>query len=214
MPGIKQPQSIDSNVLARIRARGRGWVFTPADFADVGSPTAVHLALMRNSRAGVIRRLARGIYDFPRSHPKLGLLAPSLDDVAKALQAKDGSRVLPTGAYAANLLGLSEQVPMRAVFLTDGPARRVKIGKQEIVLQQRGSRTMATAGRPSGLVIQALDYLGQDHVDDSVVAKLRARFDSAQLQGLGKDAKYATGWIAEVMRSLASCAQKELTVHG
>jgi hypothetical protein len=214
MPGVKQPQSIDSSVLARIRARGRGWVFTPADFADLGSATAVHLALMRNSRAGVIRRLARGIYDFPRSHPKLGVLAPSLDGVAKALQAKDASRVLPTGAYAANLLGLSEQVPVRAIFLTDGPARRVKIGKQEIVLQQRGSRTMATAGRPSGLVIQALEYLGQDHVDDGVVAKLRERFNTSQLIALGKDAKYATGWIAEIMRSLASGAQKDVSIYG
>lgn len=204
MPGVKQPQSIDSKVLARIRSRGRGWVFTPVDFADVGSPTAVHLALMRNSRAGVIRRLAHGIYDFPRSHPKLGLLAPSLDVVAKALQARDGSRLLPSGAYAANLLGLSDQVPMRAVFLTDGRPRRLRIGKQEVVLLQRGSRTMATAGRPGGLVIQALEYLGQDHVDDSVVAKLRDRFDAAQLQALGKDAKYASGWIAEILRVLAS----------
>lgn len=208
MPGTKQANSIDSQVLARIKARGRGWVFSPSDFADLGSATAIHLALMRNSRRGVIRRLTRGLYDYPRKHPELGVLAPSLDAVAKSVQSRDGSRVLPTGALAANLLGLSDQVPARAVFLTDGRARLVRIGNQHIVFQRRGSRTMATAERPSGPLIQALDFLGPAHVDDQVIATLRRRFDRDQLRGMAKDAKYAPGWIAAIMRTLVTGVRK------
>src|ERR1700747_403109 len=121
----KSTQSIDSRIIATIHGRGRGSVFVPADFLDIGSREAVGLALHRLARKGTIRRLARGVYDFPKQHPVLGLLSPSADDVAKALAGRDRPRLQPSGAYAANALGLSDQVPARAVYLTDGPSRTV-----------------------------------------------------------------------------------------
>src|SRR5271165_1357432 len=124
----KGTQSVDSHILARINRMKRGSVFVPADFLDLGSREAVDLALHRFARKGTIRRLARGLYDFPTEHPVLGLLSPSADAVAYTLAGRDRTRLQPAGAYAANLLGLSEQVPAKAVFLTDGPSRTVKIG--------------------------------------------------------------------------------------
>src|SRR5579864_4463424 len=149
----KNTQSIDAPILARIHGWGRGSVFVPGDFLGLGSREAVDLALHRLARKGTIRRLARGVYDFPKEHPVLGLLAPSADAVARALAGRDRTRLQPSGAYAANLLGLSEQVPAKAVFLTDGPSRRLKVGANEIILKRTTPRAMAAAGRMSGLVI-------------------------------------------------------------
>src|ERR1700685_881019 len=119
----KSTQAIDSRILATIHGRGRGSVFVPADFLALGSREAVDLALHRLARKGTIRRLARGVYDFPKEHPVLGLVSPSADDVAHALAGRDRTRLQPAGAYAANILGLSEQVPAKAIFLTEGPSR-------------------------------------------------------------------------------------------
>src|SRR5665213_2765816 len=121
-------KSIDSRVITAIRSRGRGSVFVPADFLEMGSREAVDITLHRLARKGTIRRLARGVYDFPKDHPVLGRLSPSAEAIAKALAGRDCTRIQPAGAYAANMLGLSEQVPAKVVFLTDGPSRMVKVG--------------------------------------------------------------------------------------
>src|SRR5262249_52301903 len=157
-------QSIDARILDRIHGWGSGSVFVPSDFLDLGSREAVDLTFHRLARKGTIRRLARGGYDFPKKHPVLGLLAPSADAVAPALARRDRTRLQPTGAYAANILGLSEQVPAKAVFLTDGPSRTVKIGPTTIQLRRTTPRNMEAAGRLSGLLMQALRELGEEHM--------------------------------------------------
>lgn len=117
----KSPQAIDLRIIAAIHGRGRGSVFVPADFVNIGSRGAVDVALHRLARQGAIRRLARGVYDFPKEHSVLGPLAPSAEDIARALAGRDRTRLQPAGAYAANALGLSEQVPAKLVFLTAPP---------------------------------------------------------------------------------------------
>jgi hypothetical protein len=161
----KHAQSIDSLILERIQSHGPGWVFTPSHFTDLGSRTAVASALKRHKQAGAIRQIARGLYEMSRQDQLIGQLSPSVDAIVKALQARDAIRLQPSGGYAANLLGLSEQVPMKIVLLTDGRARRVQLGKQLILLKHTTPRAMATAGRVSGLVIQALRHIGQRNVD-------------------------------------------------
>jgi hypothetical protein len=199
----KHANSIDSQILKRIQRRRAGHVFTPADFLDLGSRNAIDLALSRQARAGTIRKVARGLYDFPRVDPRLGPLAPRIDDIATALKGRDQSRLQPAGAHAANVLGLSTQVPVRVVFLTDGRSRRVQLGKQHIVLRHTTPRHMATAGRLSGTVIQALRWLGKRHVDDATIGTLRRRLSPADRQQLLKDLRYAPAWIAEIFRALA-----------
>ena len=200
----KYSQTVHTKVVERIYGLGRGSVFTPIKFQDLGSPKAIHHALSRHTRAGTIRKLARGLYDYPRVHSKLGVLAPSSDAIAAAIKGRDAVRIQPSGAYAANLLGLSEQVPMRIVFLTDGPARTVKVGKQQILLKPTTPRNMAMAGRVSGLVTQALRHLGENHVDDRTVDVLRRRFNAEEKKQLLKDIRYPPAWIADVFRQVAS----------
>jgi len=203
MANKDNPKSVDSAVLNRIYGRGGGSVFTPGDFQDLGSPTAVRLALMRHTRAGIIRNLARGLYDYPKSDPQLGILSPSIDAVARALSLRHAIRLQPSGGYAANLLGLSDQVPMKVVFLTDGIKRRVQIGKLQVILKRTSPRNMATAGKISGLVIQSLRYLGPKHVDALVIRKLRQRLSDKDKKQLLSDLRHAPAWVSLVMRKVA-----------
>jgi hypothetical protein len=198
----KHAASTDAQVLDRILTHGRGWVFTPAHLADLGTRNAVASAFKRFKAAGTIRQLARGLYDYPVQDPVLGTVAPSADAIARALVVRDAIRLQPSGAYAANVLGLSEQVPTRIVFLTDGPARKVKIGKREIILQHTTPRNMATAGRKSGTLIHALRYIGKDRVDDTVLATLRRQIDAADHPVIREDLRHAPAWIADILRPL------------
>ena len=140
------------------------------------------------------------MYLYPQTHPKLGVLSPTPDQIAQVLAGKDDLRIQPSGEYAANLLGLSEQVPAKAVFLTDGTNRKIKVGNQDIVLKQTTPKNMATAGRVSGLVIQALRYPGQRHVDDAIVDVLARRLSRDDRQALMKDIRYAPAWIGVIFR--------------
>ena len=201
---MKVTNPIERAMLARVKARGDDWVFSPTDFLDLGSRDAVDKALSRMATANTIRRVARGLYDVPRQHPIVGTTAPSVDKVAKALAGKAGTRLQPTGAYAANLLGLSDQVPAKVVFLTDGRSKRVRLGKLDIVLKQTSPRSMATAGRISGLVIQALRFLGKAHVDNDTVKRLDRRLSPDDRKQLSKDMAYAPAWIRDIMRRLTA----------
>lgn len=199
----KHPGSIDSLVLRRIRKMKPGTIFTPRDLATLGSRTAVASALSRHLRAGSLKQPARGLYQVPETHPLLGELHASPDQIAKALAGKHRLKLQPSGAYAANLLGLSDQVPQRIVYLTDGTPRQVRIGRQQFVLRRTTPRNMATAGRISGLVIQALRYLGQPNVDRTAIEKLRKRIGPRERAQLLKDVPLAPAWIGELMRQIA-----------
>jgi len=196
------PQTTDFKIRSRIYGNGRGWVFTPNSFRGVGSRDAIDSAISRLWKEGTVRKLARGLYDYPVQDPVLGTVAPSADQIARALVVRDVIRLQPSGAYAANILGLSEQVPSRVVFLTDGPARKVTLGKREIILQHTTPRNMATAGRKSGTIIQALRYLGKDQVDDRVISILRRQISDEERPKIHKDLRHAPEWIADLLRPI------------
>ena len=201
-------QTVANRVLKIIRGHGLGWVFTPANFKGIGNRSAVEGTLRRHKNDGTIRQLARGVYDYPRTDPQLGVLAPSVEQIMAALEIRDAVRLQPSGAYAANLLGLSDQVPMKVVFLTDGPTRKLQVGNRQILLKRTTPRHMATAGRISGTVIQALRWLGQRHVDDRVMSILRKRLDAKGKAQLLKDIHYAPIWIAQIIRGIAGKGQR------
>jgi hypothetical protein len=159
--------------------------------------------LHRLARKGTIRRLARGVYDFPKEHPVLGLLAPATDAVARALAGRDRTRLQPAGAYAANILGLSEQVPAKAVFLTDGPSRTVKIGPTTIQLRRTTPRNMEAAGRLSGLLMQALRELGEEHITPERREHLKRTIPADKRRELLKDLRLAPAWMHPIFRELA-----------
>ena len=200
----KEPQSIVKSTISRIYGRGRGCVFTPNEFLDIGSRSAIDLALHRLTAAGTIRRVARGLYHYPESHTLLGEVAPSVEAVAKALASRDQIKLQPSGAYAANLLGLSEQVPAKVVYLTSGPARKLKLGKLVMELRPATSRQLATAGRASGSVIAALRYLGKPHVTPGRIARLREVLSKEDRRSLANDLAHAPVWMHSFLRAIAT----------
>ena len=196
--------SIDASISRKVRRASPGTVFTPALFAGLGGRAAVDKALQRLVARDELRRLSRGLYDKPRQDPLLGTLWPSVDAVVAALTGKDKLRLQPTGAYAANLLGLSDQVPARVEFLTDGTSRTVKAGPMQIVLKRTTPRQMAAAGRTSGLVIQALRSLGPEHVTPQRLEKLRRSVPADERRTLLDDLSLAPGWMQPTLRALAA----------
>ena len=196
-------QKIESKILSRIRGHGQGWCFTSSDFSDYGGTTAVWTALHRLTQRRIIRRLAQGLYDFPQTHPELGTLSASPEAIAQALARGRGIRIQPTGAYAANLLGLSEQVPAKIVFLTDGASRRMRIGNWEIALRRTTPRNMATAGKISGTLIQALRYIGKKRLTPAHRQTLARRLSAADKRQLFKDRLHAPGWMRPLLAEMA-----------
>lgn len=193
---------MEESIKNRMQRRGRGAAVTPFDFLDLGSRASVDQGLSRLTRKNVLKRVDRGVYAYPKFSRLLGELSPDPEKVAQALARRDAAKLIPSGAMAANLLGLSEQVPSRFVYLTSGPACEVNIGKLTVTLRPTVAKNLATAGRASAVVIQALRFLGKDQVGAEVVEKLRERLDGRQRKQLVKDIPYAPAWMAPHFRAI------------
>ena len=170
-------------------------------FLDLGSRDGIDKALSRLVAKGKLRRIGRGLYEYPRLSDLLGVLSPDLDKVAAAMAGRDGARLQPSGAYAANQLHLSEQVPLRVVFLTDGPSRKAQIGNQTIELRNAGPKRMQLAGRISGLVFEALRHLGAKHIDEEIVRRLKRNLATEQKRKVLSDLPHAPAWMHPVIRA-------------
>jgi len=189
-------------VLRRLRSRGSGAVAASTEFLDLGNRASVDQALSRLVRRGELRRVSRGVYGYPERSRLIGELAPRPEQVAQALARRGCQRLLVSGAYAANLLGLSDQVPARIEYLTDGPSQTVMIRNLAVKLKQTTARRLAVADRISGTVAEALRFLRQSQVDESVVAKLRERLSAVERAQLLKDIPLVPAWIGEVFRTV------------
>lgn len=192
--------SLYKSVLYRIRGHGRGSAFTSGDFLDLGSRAAVDKALSRLCAAKTIRRIKPGLFDYPRINEKLGgMLSPDIDLVAKTVARKNGLRIQVTGAQAANLLGLTSQVPMKAIYLTDGPSKKIKLGNREISFRHIEPRRIRMSKSRSGVALEALKHFGKDGADDHIIAHLKRLLTKAELRQLRKDSAKAPLWIRELL---------------
>lgn len=190
--------------IAKATKANAARVHTPFDFLDLGSPHSVGMALTRLVRSGALRRLARGLYDVPRRHPLLGELQPTADEIAQALSRRDGALVQPAQAMAANLLNLSEQVPARAVYETDGPSRTVKVGPLTVQLRHRPPRQVRSASPMSNLVFAAMRSVGKANVNEARVAHLRETLSAKDRAALLKDLPLAPAWMHPHLRFIAA----------
>lgn len=182
-----------------IKTKGEGWVFTAKDLLELGSEEAIHVTLHRLNEKGDIKRISHGIYYWPESNEMFGILPPDVNLVAQSLADKYRIRIQPSGAYAANLLGLSEQVPAKVVFLTDGDNKKIEIGKMEITFKKTTPKNMAMAGRISGLVVQALKYMGKEHIDQKKINKIKKNLSSEDKITLKEDADLAPMWVRNII---------------
>lgn len=198
------PQPIGKKILARIYGHGRGWAFSPADFADLGPRPAIDSALSRREKQRLIRRVIRGIYDYPR-HSKIlqKNVRPDIDQVANALARKFAWRIQPDGATAQNLLRLSTQLPARVVYLSDGPNRSYRIENTSLDFEHTALKEAGFKLRESRLVVQALKSLGEKRINAKLIAQIRKQFSPAMRQKILLDTKTATGWVYAAIQQFA-----------
>jgi Family of unknown function (DUF6088) len=203
VPAATLSRQLEQRVTRKVR-KEPSRVFTPADFLDLGTPHAVGMALSRMVRSGALRRVSRGLYDVPRSHPLLGELSPSTDALVKAVARRDGVVVQPLDVEATNLLGLSEQVVAKPVYETNGPSRKLRVGGLEIEFKHRSPRRVTAAAESSNLVFAALRGLGKAHVTMERVAHLQQLLPRKQRMQLIKDLPLAPVWMHPYLRHIAS----------
>lgn len=194
-------QSINNKAILRIYGRGRGWAFSSNDFVADFSRSQIDYALSELCREGKIRRVCRGIYDYPKYSELLQQeLSPDFDQVAQAFARKFNWRIQPSGDAALNLLGLSTQVPGRLEYLSDGPNRQYDIGNYTLAFKKSALKDVGFKHRESGLLVQALKALGKERLDESVIATLRKQLDETACKRMLKDTVTATGWVYEAIK--------------
>ena len=197
---LKMSKSIEIQILDRIKKAGRGVLFFTESFVSYGNTEAVKKALQRLANSGELDRVATGIYVRPIIDSVIGKVSPSIEDIAKAIAKRDRARIVPTGAYALNRLGLSTQVPMNVVFLTDGSARKIKIGKRSILFKKASPKNVASVGEISGLAIQALKEIGKEKVLDKEIKHIQDLLKNEKPTRLEHDIRLAPAWIREIMK--------------
>lgn len=196
-------QSIDDKILSNIKKRGRGAIFFANDMVQYGRRQSVLKALERMAAAGTILRVARGIYCYPKIDKELGLgiLYPSLDEIAQAVAKRDKARIAPTGVYALNVLGLSTQVQMNVVYLTDGTARRLKVGNGKgILFKHTAPKNLAFKSKTAMYITSALKELGQSGVTQEHKAKIKELLQEEEKENVLSDAALIPSWIMDIIK--------------
>jgi len=194
-------QSIHNQIESEIKRKRRGKIFFASDFKKIGSNEAVRLTLFRLCEQGFIIRLSNGIYLYPKFSKYIGIVYPSIEDIAKAIAKKEKARLIPTGLYALNRLGLSTQVPMRVIFLTDGAPRIIKVGKNATVkFKKTVAKHLSFKGKITTLVIFALKEIGKDNVTKSQLERIKEVLASEKEENIIHDASLAPEWISKIIQ--------------
>lgn len=192
--------SIDIQLLEKVSNHRRGKIFFPANFSKLGSPAAVRQALRRTVEKGHLVRLAKGIYLYPKKHELLGVLYPSLEEIAVAIAKRDKARIIPTGQYALNKLGLSTQVPVNIVFLTDGSPRTVKVANGTIKFKAASPKLLSAKSDTMILVIQAIRTLGKENITYDIIEHLGKILSNVPTEVVFRDMQLAPAWVADRIR--------------
>ncbi|HEX2935592.1 MAG TPA: DUF6088 family protein [Bacteroidales bacterium] len=192
--------TIDNHIINKIKKAKGGSLFFMDDFLNLGSAKAVNKALERLVDKDEISRVARGIYARLKTHPVFGKIYPTAEDIAKAIAKRDKARILPTGVLALNALGLSTQIPLNIVYLTDGSARIVKVENRTIKFKKTSPKNLATIGSISTLVIQALKEIGKDKATEKEIEIILKHLQKEEPYRLEHDIKMAPEWIRIIMR--------------
>ncbi len=193
-------KSITSQIINRIKRKKLGWVFTPKNFLDLGSRAAVDQVLSRLVKQGMVRRLDRGIYDYPKQSTLLGKLSPNPDKIARAMAA--GDDVFPSGAMAANMLGLSTQVPAKPSYLTNATTRTRRVAGQTIQLKRARVELLNNIPNHVNLVIQALSYLGKHNVDNQIINRCAEVLTDRDISALNQAMMRIPSWMADTIHKI------------
>ena len=199
--------SMADKIMKRISGNtSERWVCTPRDFLDIGSREAVDQALSRLAKTGRLRRVGRGLYDQPRMTGVPKRPAPvDLDAGIAAIARRDGIQVMPDGMAAANRLGLTNAVPARPCYVTDGASRSVEIDGRTLQFRHASPSVMRWAGKAAAPVVQALRWLGPSAASDARVASiLKRRLPDAVKRDLAQNSRDLPSWALPLAHSITT----------
>ncbi|MDR1584174.1 MAG: type IV toxin-antitoxin system AbiEi family antitoxin domain-containing protein [Prevotellaceae bacterium] len=200
--------TIENRIFERMKKAKRGVVFFATDFAAYGNSKTCNKALERLTKQEKVMRVGRGIYTIPRKSQFFDRITPNIETIAHGIARRDKARIIPTGLFSENLLGLSTQLPMKVVYLTDGAPRKLVIGTTPLIFKKTSPKNLAAWGKISGLTIQALKSITQERVTDDIIEKVVNILQKEQPLYLSHDLKLAPEWIRKIMRK----AQTNLNV--
>lgn len=192
--------SIENRIEKSIKSKQRGVLLFADDFIEYGSSDAIRQALVRLASKEVIRRVAQGIYVRPTISEYIGEVLPTAEDVAQGIAKRDKIKIVPTGTHALNKLGLSTQIPLKLVYLTDGSPREIQIGKRTIRLKKTTPKNLMAKGKISSLAIQALKEVGQKGVTEEFEQKIIELLKKEERKDLEHDIPLAPVWIRKIMQ--------------
>jgi hypothetical protein len=196
--------SIHNQIENKIISLKKGSILFITDFTEFGNQENVKKVLLRLEKKEVLIRLAHGIYLYPRTDKLLGTLFPSTEDIAKAIAKRDKARIISTGTYALQQLGISTQIPMNIVYLTDGAPRKIQIGKQTITFKKTTPKNLTIKDRIMNNVVQGLKELGKGNVDDNAKTKIKKALKRVPFESIKEDSNTAPVWIKEQILELIS----------
>lgn len=195
-------QSTDNKIIEFLKYRSKGKIYFLADFASIGSSESIRKSLSVLVKKGTLVRLTQGIYLYPKIDAEFGILYPSVDDVCKAIAKRDKARIEPTGVFALHSLGLSTQIPVNVVYLTDGIPRKIKYGNRFIKFKKTAPKNLAMKGKVSSLVIAALKQLGKNVITPEVQFQLAKALKKESPENIKHDIQLAPEWISKLILSL------------
>ncbi len=193
--------SVQTRIENQIKSMKRGSILFPSNFDEIGNVEVVKKSLLRLENKNFLIRLAHGIYLYPKQDKLLGDLYPTIEEIATAIAERDKARIIPTGTTALNKLGLSTQIPMNIVFLTDGAPRSIVVGKRTIKFKRTSPKNVAVKGEITSLIIQALKEIGKDNVTAEQLEKIKIHLEKEKQEIIEHDAKLAPVWISTIMKN-------------
>lgn len=176
-----------------------GEPFTSTQFNGLGTRASVDQALSRLVKSGEIVRVSRGVFVRPRNSRYVGQVMPELSKVAQAIANAHGETIQVHGAEAARLLGLTTQMPLQTLFYTSGPNREIKLGELRIILKHAAPRKLALSGRPSGLALSALWYLGKEQVSPRTIESIRGKLTPEAFEEFKAETRSMPAWMADTL---------------
>lgn len=194
-------KSVQTKIENEIKSMKRGSILFPSNFDDMGNVEVVKKSLLRLENKKFLVRLAHGIYLYPKQDKLLGVLYPTIEEIAIAIAERDKARIIPTGTTALNKLGLSTQIPMNIVFLTDGAPRSIVVGKRTVKFKRTSPKNLAVKGEVTSLIIQALKEIGKDNVTAEQLERIKRHLENEKQEIIEHDAKLAPVWISKIMKN-------------
>ena len=188
-------QSIHSQLEDKIISLKKGAIVFVSDFAAFGTAENVKKVLLRLEKKQLLVRLAHGIYLYPKIDKELGILYPSTESIAEAIAKRDKIRIIPTGIYALQQLGISTQIPMNVIYLTDGAPRKIKVGKRTITFKKTAPKNLAIKNKVLSNIVQGLKELGKENITDEIRQKINQALQKVPVKALKEEILNAPVWV-------------------